>query len=351
MLNPKISVIVPIYNTQKFLHKCVKSILNQTFKDFELLLIVDGSPDNSLMICQNYAKKDKRVRVFTKENEGLEKTRRVGLVHAKGEYITHVDSDDWISKTALERMIESAESSNADIVIAKFIRVMDRFGLINKRSPYNIINNLILDNETFMNDYFKGFFGVNKFSISMWAKLYKREFIERYTLVLGGYDLGEDLVYNIQIFPKANRIHFIDEPLYFYRFGGMTTKLNDKIIDAAIGMYRLKQKAMQDYQKYDYQRWVVIEMINYLKSYIKMLVEYKSNDRDFIYSNLKSILERKEIVEVVQIAKNYDIYKSDSFVIALVQYNLGELIHIQTAEYLKIRFKKNLIRTVANWLK
>lgn len=351
MANPKISVIVPIYNTQKFLRKCLDSILNQTFKDFELLLIVDGSPDQSIAICQDYAKKDKRVIVFSKENEGLEKTRRVGLSHAKGEYITHVDSDDWIGKTALEQMIKSAESSNADIVIAKFVRVMDRFGLISKPSPYAIPHNLILVHETFMKNYFIGFFGVNKFSISMWAKLYKREFIERHPLVLGGYDLGEDLVYNIQLFPKANRIHFIDAPIYFYRFGGMTTKLNEKIIDAAIRMYSLKKIAMQDYQKHEYQKWVVIEMINYLKSYLKMLVEYKSKDTDFIFANLNKIMDRTEIIEVIQIVKDYEYYKNDHFVKALIQHNTAELVRIQTAEYLKSRFKKRLIRTVANWLK
>lgn len=351
MGNPKISVIVPIYNTQKFLKKCVDSILNQTYKDFELLLMVDGSPDNCLAICNEYAKKDQRVIVVNKENEGLEKTRRVGLGYAKGEYITHIDSDDWVDVTALEKMITAAESSNADVVIAKFTRVMDRFGLLKKPSPYNLPHNFMLDNATFMNDYFIGFFGINKFSISMWAKLYKKSFIDQQNIAIGGFDMGEDLYYNIQVFPHASKIHFIDAPIYFYRFGGMTTKLNEKIIEAAIGMYNLKKKSIEQYNKSDYTKWIVIEMINYLKSYVKMMVEYKSHDQDFIFQTIDKLLERAEIKEVIAIAKDYEHYKNDAFVKALVEKNKPELVAIQTAIYNKEKFKKSLIRTVSNWLK
>lgn len=351
MGKPKISVIVPIYNTQKFLKKCVDSILNQTYQDFEVLLMVDGSPDNCLAICNEYAQKDPRVIVVNKQNEGLEKTRRVGLGYAKGDYITHIDSDDWVDVTALEQMITAAESSNADVVIAKFTRVMDRFGLLKKPSPYNLPHNFMLDNETFMKDYFIGFFGINKFSISMWAKLYKKSFIDQQDIAIGGFDMGEDLYYNIQVFPKAKKIHFIDAPIYFYRFGGMTTKLNEKIIAAAIGMYSLKKKAIVQYNKPEYTKWIVIEMVNYLKSYVKMLVEYKSKEPQFITDSIQKLLEKEEIVEVITTAKDYEHYQNDTFVKALVTKDIPTLIAIQSAIYNKEKFKKNLIRTVANWLK
>ena len=351
MRNPKISAIVPIYNTQKFLKKCVDSILNQTYANFELLLVVDGSPDNCLAICNEYAKKDQRVVVINKENEGLEKTRRVGLSHAKGDYVTHVDSDDWIDATAFERLMTAALQSNADIVTARFTRVIDRFGLIKRESSYNLPDNLVIDHTKFMNNYFINFFGINKFSVSMCGKLYKKSFIDQHQIAIGGFDMGEDLYYNIQMFPKAALFHFINTPIYFYRFGGMTTKLNEKIIEAAIGMYNLKKKTIEQYHKPDYTKWIVIEMINYLKSYVKMLVEYKSNDPDFILKTIDKLLERDEIKEVITIAKDYEHYKSDAFVKALVEKNKPELVAIQTAIYNKEKFKKTLIRTVSNWLK
>lgn len=96
MDNPKISVIVPVYNVEQYLHRCIDSILAQTFTDFELLLINDGSTDKSGKICDEYAKKDKRIRVFHKENGGVSSARNVGLDNAKGEWVTFVDSDDWV---------------------------------------------------------------------------------------------------------------------------------------------------------------------------------------------------------------------------------------------------------------
>lgn len=118
MNNPKISVIVPVYNAEKYLHRCIDSILNQTFPDFELLLIDDGSKDQSGEICDEYAKKDSRVKVFHKENGGVSSARNVGIDNAVGEYICFCDSDDWVEKTWLlsffERMCDN------DMLITSF---------------------------------------------------------------------------------------------------------------------------------------------------------------------------------------------------------------------------------------
>ena len=113
---PTISVIAPVYNTEKYLPRCIDSILAQTFTDFELLLIDDGSKDNSGAVCDEYASKDERVRVFHKENGGVSSARNVGLDNAKGEWITFVDSDDWIAETMYQEMYELATLENADIV-------------------------------------------------------------------------------------------------------------------------------------------------------------------------------------------------------------------------------------------
>lgn len=117
-MNPKISVIVPVYNAEKYLHRCVDSILAQTFTDFEVLLIDDGSPDRSGEICDKYAQKDSRVRVFHKENSGVCATRNIGLDHANGEIICFVDSDDVVDKDFLEIFLQK----NADIVVQGMYR-------------------------------------------------------------------------------------------------------------------------------------------------------------------------------------------------------------------------------------
>ena len=106
---PKISVIVPVYNTEKYLHRCIDSILAQTFTDFELLLIDDGSKDNSGAICDEYAAKDSRVRVFHKENGGVSSARNLGLDNVRGEWVTFVDSDDWVEKEYIELFVKNID--------------------------------------------------------------------------------------------------------------------------------------------------------------------------------------------------------------------------------------------------
>ena len=119
-MNPSVSIIVPVYNTAKYLCRCLDSILQQSFNDFEVLLVDDGSTDNSGEICDEYAAKDSRIRVFHKENGGVASAREIGIENAVGLYSIHVDSDDWIEKRMLERMYEEAQISHWDVLIADF---------------------------------------------------------------------------------------------------------------------------------------------------------------------------------------------------------------------------------------
>lgn len=114
---PKISIIVPVYNVELFLHKCIISILSQTFKDFELILINDGSTDKSGEICDVYSQKDSRIKVIHKKNEGQSSARNKGLEIARGDYIGFVDSDDWIEQDMYKTLYESSIKANADIAV------------------------------------------------------------------------------------------------------------------------------------------------------------------------------------------------------------------------------------------
>jgi len=120
MMTPKISVIVPVYKAEKYLHRCVDSILSQTFQDFEVLLIDDGSPDRSGEICDEYAKRDSRVRVFHKKNGGVSSARQCGIDNALGEYTIHADPDDWVEPNMLEELYEKAKEDDADMVICDY---------------------------------------------------------------------------------------------------------------------------------------------------------------------------------------------------------------------------------------
>ena len=120
-----ISIIIPVYNVQQYLSRCIDSVLRQTYPHFELILVNDGSPDESPQICDDYAKRDGRIKVIHKTNGGLSSARNAGLDIALGAYITFVDSDDWIHEQYLEKLFSMITSHNADIAVANFIMVYD----------------------------------------------------------------------------------------------------------------------------------------------------------------------------------------------------------------------------------
>ena len=118
----KISVIVPVYNAEKYLDRCIGSILAQTFRDFELILVEDGSPDRCAQMCDEWAKKDERIKVIHQSNSGPSKARNVGIAASQGEYLTFVDSDDRISPLMLEKLLRAAKKTGADIVTCAVVR-------------------------------------------------------------------------------------------------------------------------------------------------------------------------------------------------------------------------------------
>lgn len=124
MLEEKLlSIIVPVYNAESFLDKCINSLLNQTLSDIELILVNDGSMDSSLEICQKFEKMDNRVKVYTQVNSGQSKARNVGLANASGKYIAFVDSDDWVDENYFEKLIDACERNDADVSCASILRV------------------------------------------------------------------------------------------------------------------------------------------------------------------------------------------------------------------------------------
>lgn len=149
MAFPKISIIVPVYNAENYLHRCVDSLLAQTFLDFEILLIDDGSPDESGKICDEYAQKDERVLVFHKENGGVSSARQCGLDHAQGEYVIHVDPDDWVETNMLEELYSKAKGESVDMVICDYWLHLKREQMLVKQhienlTPHNLLKQLLL---------------------------------------------------------------------------------------------------------------------------------------------------------------------------------------------------------------
>ncbi|MBR0519138.1 glycosyltransferase family 2 protein, partial [bacterium] len=167
MANPKISVIVPVYNVEKYLPECLDSIVNQTLKEIEIICVNDGSTDNSLSILREYSSKDNRIKIIDKENEGLEYTRKVGLDNATGKYILFCDSDDkYFSNDVFEKLYNEIQKNNSELMFFRFL-----YG--NKESVKVKFDINLKDNsQNIFNLYF-----------AHWFKIYKKSFLDRYDSV------------------------------------------------------------------------------------------------------------------------------------------------------------------------
>ena len=209
MHKPKVSVIVPVYKAEAYLHRCVDSILAQTLTDFEILLIDDGSPDKSGDICDEYAKKDSRIRVFHKDNSGVSSARNVGLDNAKGEYILFVDSDDWIDVDHLNNYI----NHKADIVFQGYKKINSINQIINEtkcnleESSNSSRIGEIIDRLIFKYQIF-GF---------TWSKIFKRKIINENNIRFkNGISIKEDELFTIEYCMHINSIKVLSTTSYNY---------------------------------------------------------------------------------------------------------------------------------------
>lgn len=203
--SPKITVIVPVYNVEKYLHRCLDSIIQQTFNDIEILLVNDGSTDQSGHICDEYQAKDSRIKVFHKTNEGISATREYAVHLAKGDYIQFVDSDDWIDLDMLERLYNVAQNNEADIVACNFI---EEYG------DQSVRISAITDNlQTFTRMVVSSYWGV------LWKLLIKRELFHKGNIHFPkGIDGGEDYFVVTSLLLEADTIAFEDiYPYHYFR--------------------------------------------------------------------------------------------------------------------------------------
>ncbi len=272
-----ISVIVPIYKTEKYLDTCIKSLINQSYNNFELLLIIDGRIGNEkcVEICDYYSRTDKRVRLIVKEkNEGVDKTRFYGLEKAEGDYITFVDSDDWLEKDALLVLRQRMQESNYDYVEIGYSRRLGPF----RQKRKGLLSGEIRAPELF-EQYFISFFGVNILSVTLWGKLYRKDVIKRANLEPSRFKMGEDLMFNLHLFPYLKSIFIESYYGYNYRYGGMTNKYNQYLLHDSKKQFLEKIKLIDQYNYYKASDSVRIEMINILLSDIIQKIE-KSNIRE-----------------------------------------------------------------------
>lgn len=210
-MSPTVSIIVPVYNAEHTISRCIESILNQKYTDFELLLVNDGSTDRSGAICDAYAARDSRVRVIHKENSGVSDTRNTALNQAKGTYLQFLDSDDWITPDATSSLVRTAESGSCDLVVSDFYRVVGE--RVSQKG--DIDDDGLMTREEYaahmMENPADFYYGV------LWNKLYRRAIVEAHHLRMNPeISWCEDFMFNLEYIRYAETFRAIQIPIYYY---------------------------------------------------------------------------------------------------------------------------------------
>lgn len=206
-MNPLISVIVPIYNVEKYLARCVDSIVNQTYKNLEIILVDDGSPDRCPQMCNDYAEKDSRIKVVHKKNGGLSDARNAGMAVATGEYISFIDSDDYVSDDFFECLLDVMNKENSDIAECSVVKFYEdnRFDEFSDDLSVKTYDT---------QDAMSALIAENPFHQHVWNKLYKTELVKDIPYAVG--KLNEDEFWTYRVFGRANKVARINKTMYYY---------------------------------------------------------------------------------------------------------------------------------------
>lgn len=326
-----ISVVVPVYNVEDTLERCVESILAQSFKDYEIILVDDGSTDNSGAICDKYVDEYSFISVIHKANEGLGPTRNVGVTNAKGKYIYHCDSDDWISPTLLEDCYNVAEKNNANIVVFGYtIYTEDKDGI----KPYQTIkvNNNFYLTEAESKDFFVKQF-TNSFVVqSACNRLLKREFLLENNIWFKPFRRCQDVVFSLDLFGKASKVVCLEECYYNYIIvpGVYKGRSYDEMLSIYLDVfehirYNLKEWTVwNEHTKKEITSLYMAHIANYVSYYIINKSEHKRKD-------IKAFINNERICDLFL----KDCIKPNSRFLSLTQNG----IKFKSAELLLIIFR------------
>lgn len=291
MSNPKISIIVPVYKVEKYIHRCIDSVFSQTYSNWELIIVDDGSPDNCPAICDDYAKRDERIKVIHKKNGGLSSARNVGLEHMSGDYVTFLDSDDFLHPDTFYDVLLLAKNKNADIVQFSFLRGGDdAFPTIKKDSSFQVFDNYSI-------------FYSNVQKIIVCGKIYRSELWKGITMPIG--KINEDDATTWKLYYRSSCILFVNTQYYYYYENPDSIMANQRkvlkldFIDAykeRISFFENKgDKLLTDLSKWRFCLPLILSYIrgNVKKQDLSVLLKYfRENVEDVIRCSKVPLLHR-----------------------------------------------------------
>ncbi|KXT92198.1 glycosyltransferase family 2 protein [Streptococcus mitis] len=270
-----ISIVIPIYNAEKYLEQCLNSIKNQTYKNFEVILVNDGSIDNSESICKAFVESDTRFRYYLKANGGVSSARNLGLDNVKGDFITFIDSDDWIAENHLELLINSIKKTNSDIVVScykEFDNNIDTYyTIVYTKQEKNLLNFEKMNRDDFLT-IFPKLMSINVCFNNAVAKLFRKELVNNLRFDTS-IKYGEDLDFYFSLYLNVESVSYVDELTYVYRIHGdsTTSNFNQEYAEQELSIFKKMFKKIQE---------IGLPTIHYFNKFQKLLkyrVDYIKN--------------------------------------------------------------------------
>ena len=270
-----ISIVIPIYNAEKYLEECLTSIKNQTYKNFEVILVNDGSIDNSESICKAFVESDTRFRYYLKANGGASSARNLGLDNVKGDFITFIDSDDWIDENHLELLINSIKKTNSDIVVScykEFDNNIDTYyTIVYTKQEKNLLNFEKMNRDDFLT-IFPKLMSINVCFNNAVAKLFRKELVNNLRFDTS-IKYGEDLDFYFSLYLNVESVSYVDELTYVYRIHGdsTTSNFNQEYAEQELSIFKKMFKKIQE---------IGLPTIHYFNKFQKLLkyrVDYIKN--------------------------------------------------------------------------
>jgi glycosyltransferase involved in cell wall biosynthesis len=323
---PEISIIVPIYNVENNIRRCIESLLDQTFTDFELILVDDGSTDSSGIICDEFAKKHERIRVLHKKNEGVSSARNIGMAVSIGKYIGFVDSDDYTHREYLKELHETIDNNHADMAMCNFYLFskgkkaeqichgFDSRTCFDHKQIETVIYSRIFNNSS-TGGYF-----------ALWNKILRKDFIIENDLKLDEtVSFGEDMLFIMRCLKYCKAIAFSDKALYYYEMqnGGLFSKYRPSFLEDIMKCYNavIDQTTPKNSKESDYLP-LSIKYFFYIKRHMQGIIYNEKRKSKMLYLTFKNrdvkIVFKRIVFFSEEVKKKYNIDEYDLMIPKLV---------------------------------
>ena len=299
-VQPLVSILIPLYNQERYFKYCMRSVVSQTYKNLEIIIVNDGSTDKSPQLARKWAAQDNRVKVIDKQNEGPAFARREGYLHATGEFVVFFDSDDMLPPGAIEILLKNILEKDVDVVMGLYDK---KLGFITRHKTdrgYAFPFNQVVTQPELFDKYYLGFFNNGLFPVSVWAKIYRKCVIDKAYAEVELYTrdirfMGEDQYFNLMLFPYLRSMYRIDQSVYIYRYGGGTFGFNRHFPELFVSSDK-RLKLLDQFNYSSGYEPLFAEYVACFYHHAAQLIHFKKASKAVVFDYFMQELSQRELI-------------------------------------------------------